>query len=255
MKARLSPPWYVISLRPRGGHQALRRGATRLGAGFVALSPWALDTIDSGATRLDLGDALRSDVIVFTSPVAVRAAAALQPLHDTGQTWLAVGSTTAAALRRADVNTVLAPERMDSEGLLSLPVLRDLRGRNVGLVTAPDGRSLLATELARRGARVCRANVYRRREIALTPDALSRWQAAQGDGLVVISSAAALQAVLSQLTASLRDQLLQSPAVAASERLRQSAIEHGFAEVTTAAGPRPAQLLSSAVNVMATRIR
>ncbi|HSX64932.1 MAG TPA: uroporphyrinogen-III synthase, partial [Pseudoxanthomonas sp.] len=35
--------WYVISLRPQGGHAALRQAAARRGAGLLALSPWRIE--------------------------------------------------------------------------------------------------------------------------------------------------------------------------------------------------------------------
>ncbi|HYM85511.1 MAG TPA: uroporphyrinogen-III synthase, partial [Pseudoxanthomonas sp.] len=36
------PGWYVISLRPQGGHEPLRRAAAAQGARLIALSPWRL---------------------------------------------------------------------------------------------------------------------------------------------------------------------------------------------------------------------
>src|SRR5690606_7695353 len=78
------------------------------------------------------------------------------------------------ALRRAGVSGVLAPTRMDSEGVLALPALASLRGRQVALVTAPGGRGLIAPTLAARGAQVLRADVYERVPAAPAPQALAR---------------------------------------------------------------------------------
>src|SRR5690606_25631923 len=129
---------YVISLRPVGGHAPMRRAAAARGARVLALSPWRIDVRDDAPTRAALTTALEADVVLFTSPAAVRAAAALQRLRaGTGQAWLAVGAGTAAALRRAGIDQVAAPARMDSEGLLSLPALAQVSGRSVGMVTAP----------------------------------------------------------------------------------------------------------------------
>ncbi|MGH8077686.1 MAG: uroporphyrinogen-III synthase, partial [Lysobacter sp.] len=82
MPARLpveAPKWYVISLRPRGEHAALRRAAARHGAGLIALSPWALRDRDDVTTRNALRAVLAAPRVVVTSPAAVRAAARLQP--------------------------------------------------------------------------------------------------------------------------------------------------------------------------------
>ena len=132
------PAWYVISLRPQGAHEALRRAAQRRGAGLLALSPWRIRASDDDATREALRAALAARRVLFTSPAAVAAAQRLLPLRARdGQTWLAVGAGTADALRRAGIAEVVAPRRMDSEGLLALPVLRDVAGQPIGFVTAP----------------------------------------------------------------------------------------------------------------------
>ena len=68
---------YVISLRPVGGHAALRRAAAAHGARVLALSPWRIETRDDTAARSALHAALRADAVVFTSPAAVRAATSL----------------------------------------------------------------------------------------------------------------------------------------------------------------------------------
>src|SRR5690606_11964830 len=103
---------YVISLRPVGQHAAIRRAAAAHGARVLALSPWKLQRRDDAATRADLRAALTAARVLATSPAAVRAAHALRPLHARrGQRWFAVGAGTAAALRRAGIDGVLAPAR------------------------------------------------------------------------------------------------------------------------------------------------
>ena len=120
---------YFISLRPVGGHEALRRAAAAHGARVIALSPWRLESRSDAGTRTALRDALSASKVVFTSPAAVRAACGLRTLRARrDQAWFAVGSGTAAALRRNGIAEVIAPMRMDSEGLLALPGLRDVRG-------------------------------------------------------------------------------------------------------------------------------
>ena len=250
------PAWYVISLRPQGGHDALRRAARRHGAGLLALSPWRIRRCDDDATRAALRDALACPTVVFTSPAAVSEAHALQPLREhTGQAWLAVGSGTAAALRRAGIERVSFPARMDSEGLLSLPELADLDGKALGFVTAPDGRNLLVPTLESRGARVHRAEVYRRESIPLSARSREAFAALQAPACLLLSSGGALQRVLAQLPDPLAARLRSLPVVAASERLLDAAHEAGFAQVVLADGPRPAQLMKAACTISRTGIR
>jgi uroporphyrinogen-III synthase len=242
-----APEWYVISLRPRGEHAALRRATARRGGGLVALSPWDLRDREDDATRSTLRDALAAPRVVVTSPAAVCAAAHLQPLRTLpGQAWFAVGSGSAAALRRAGVATVSAPTRMDSEGLLALPGLQNIDGSTVGLVTAPGGRGALLPALQSRGARVIRADVYERVPLAPTPRAVAALRALVAPMVLALSSDEALQLVLAGLPEDVAAKLRAATVVAASQRLADLARGHGFAgQILIAGGPRPRDLIAA----------
>lgn len=250
------PAWYVISLRPQGGHDALRHAARRHGAALLALSPWRVRVHDDPATRADLRAALAAPRVLFTSPAAVAAARRLSPLAQRpGQAWLAVGSGTAAALKRAGIARVVAPARMDSEGLLALPELQRLQGEAVGFVTAPDGRNLLAPALQARGAILRRAEVYRREPVALSPRALRRLEGLDAPASLLLSSGGALEQVMARLSPAQAAALRRATVVAASARLADAARGAGFPQVVQAEGPRPAQLLKAARSAMGARIR
>lgn len=246
-----SPEWYVISLRPRGMHAAVRRAATRAGAGVVALSPWVLRAREDAATRSALDAALRASRVLFTSPAAVRSAAALQPLSGLGaRQWLAVGAGTAAALQAAGVQHVFAPERMDSEGLLALPALRDLAGTDLGLVTAPDGRGVLAPALRARGARILRADVYEREPVPPDPRAVATLLELEIPAVLLLTSGGALARIVQVLQPDALAKLRRCAVAAASDRLRALAAGAGFdAPTCIAAGPRPAQLVAAAAAI------
>ncbi|ALN83622.1 uroporphyrinogen-III synthase HemD family protein [Lysobacter capsici] len=253
---RQPPRWYVISLRPSDEHEALRAIAKRYGGALIELSPWSVHTHNNATTRRALADALDATHIVVTSP---NAAHALHDLHAADQRsdaplmrstlrrmdqhWYAVGASTAARLRAIGIDEVASPERMTSEGLLDLPSLQRLHGSSVGLITAPGGRGVLAPAFEARGARVLRADIYRRE-----PSILSRFAIAQLIGLdapavLALSSGEALQQVLAQLPDDAAARLRGVHVSAASERLAELARSLGFAEVAVAAGPRPEDLL------------
>ncbi|MDR6841671.1 uroporphyrinogen-III synthase [Pseudoxanthomonas sacheonensis] len=246
------PGWYVISLRPQGGHASLRHAASAQGARLIALSPWRVVLRGDDQARQALARALPARRLLFTSPNAVRAAAALLPLvRRPGQTWIAVGSGTAAALRKAGVDGIDFPSRMDSEGLLALPALKDLQGIRIGLVTAPEGREVLSSALRERGAEVLRADVYAREPIALSTQALRKLRTLDAPAALALSSGGALKQLLDKAPADLLQQLRNQPVVAASARLQQLARDAGFAEVELAEGPLPRQLIAA----MARRFR
>ena len=239
--------WTVLSLRPRGQHGGLRAAANRQGARVLALSPFVIEPQVGEARLHTLRQALAADILIWTSPNAVRAAAALQPLEARrGQVWLAVGSGTRRALQRVGI-AAQAPSRMDSEGLLAMPELQSVRGCSIGLVTAPGGRGLLAPALAERGAVLVRADVYARRMIAInarTLAALDAALAAPQRVLLALSSGEALQGVLA--AAGHTPALTDIAVVAASERLADVARQAGFRRITIATSAAPAALLQAA---------
>lgn len=243
--------WTVLSLRPRGQHAGLRAAAARTGARVLALSPLAIEMRRDGVTRKALGEVLAAGIVLFTSPNAVRAAAALRRLRTRrGQTVLAVGDGTRRALQRLGI-VAMSPTRMDSEGLLAMPALHDVAGRSVGLVTAPGGRNRIGPALQARGAELLRADVYQRTQQTITA---ARWRAladalaTSQPMLLALSSGEALDAMLRQQPAGLAKPLRRIAVVAASERLAQAAREAGFRRVAVAGDARPASLLRAAAD-------
>jgi uroporphyrinogen-III synthase len=238
--------WCLVSLRPQGGHAPLRRVAARHGIGVLALSPWRLQPRTDAATRQVLDAALEADVVLFTSPAAVHAAAALRPLGPAcaQRTCAGVGAGTAAALRRHGVAHPLAPQRMDSEGLLALPAFA--APAHVGLVTAPGGRGMIAAELARRGAALVRADVYARVAVAPSSRALAGLRALDVPACIALSSEEALRTVLARVPEDVAAILRRCRVAAASARLAAVAGELGFGAAALAASARPADLVDAA---------
>jgi uroporphyrinogen-III synthase len=237
----------VVITRPAGAGSAMARQVRRLGGVPFLLPGLSLRAVDDpGQAAIALGTALADDLLVFTSPAAVRFAARLVPLR-TQATVLAVGQGTALALRLHGVGTPLAPvQRQDSEGLLDHPALTDLHGRRVALIGAAGGRGVLRAELATRGAQLREVHVYRR--------APPRWQRRQlqvvaalsPDARVLLSSAEALACLREGLPLAAYTALTGAIAVVSSERLAGAAREAGFQRVVVAASAMGADLLAAA---------
>ena len=139
---------------------------------------------------------------------------------------------------------------MDSEGLLGLPALTEVTGMDIGLVTAPEGRSFLTESLQARGARVLRADVYDRVPVPPAPQAIARLRALPpGTPLVLaLSSGLALEILVDSLPADITDRLRGALVTAASARLAELARSHGFSTVVQGADARPASLLAAAAS-------
>ncbi|MGF6418904.1 uroporphyrinogen-III synthase [Stenotrophomonas sp. AN71] len=240
--------WTLISLRPQGQHAALRRAVAGLDGHLLALSPWRLQRVHGTAVVRQLQRALNCDRVVFTSPAAVTAAASLLPLADAQRSpWLTVGEGTARALQAQGITEVHAPQRMDSEGLLALPVLADVQGLRIGLVTAPGGRGLIATQLQAAGATIERANVYQRRRLRLPQRALARLAHSAQPWVLAVSSGEALQHFWQQLPVAWQQRLrAHAHVVVASDRLGEQAQALGLQRITRSAGPTSAQLVAAA---------
>lgn len=236
--------WYVISMRPLGQHGGVRRCAAKFGARTFALSTLRLQSI---AAIASLRQALRSPRVVVTSPAAVRMANAQVAFHQRpGQQWFALGSGSAAALRRCGISRVQLPERgSDSESLLALEMLNNVRGEKIGLITAPDGRGLLANELQARGASLVVAEVYRREPMPLSLARLHAIDALPKSTAVLITSSEAFILLWQALDAAARRRLLRRPCVVASDRLAAQALAWGFSPVIRSGDASPASLLSS----------
>jgi uroporphyrinogen-III synthase len=105
------------------------------------------------------------DLAVFVSPTSVRKAFGLLDKRPWPRSLRAagVGSATAAELKAAGVQSILAPEdRADSEALLDLPGLADVAGLRIVIFRGEGGREALAEGLRARGAMVEYAACYRR---------------------------------------------------------------------------------------------
>lgn len=249
-----SPPKFPLAgtriaiTRPAGTAAALARRIRALGGTPLSLpgsSLHASDAPDVACTALR--EALAADVAIFTSPAAVRFGARLCDLRTRARV-LAPGRGTADALHRAGVHDVTHPDREDSEGLLALPELRDVRGKRVALIGAAGGRGLLERELTARSAAVVQAHVYRR-----TPPRLDRRHV---DALlhdphaplfVLLTSAQALGNILEHLPPVARRALLAGTAVASSERLADAARKAGFARTLRSNSAHAADLLAAVI--------
>lgn len=224
----------IVITRPAGTGTPLARRVRALGGAPVLLPGSSLRGVLDATTRAALRAALAGDVAIFTSPAAVRFARRLGALAGAARI-LAPGAGTLAALRRAGCIDAIAPTREDSEGILGLSILRDVRDQHIALVGAAGGRGLLEHELAARGATVTHAYVYQRAPARLDQRHVTALRRAAHRPLyVLLSSGEALANILAALPIGASHALLAGTAVVSSERLANAARAAGFAQVLNA---------------------
>ena len=236
----------LVITRQVGTAGALARRIRPLGGPPVLLPGLALrGPQDVAAARAALGEGLADELVIFTSPAAVIHAAALAPLHSRAVV-LAVGRGTAHALRRQGVPDTLVPYQQDSEGLLDLPLLQDLRDRRVTLVGAPGGRGVLHAQLHARGARLREVQVYRRVPPRLDRRHVPALLDLPGSARVLLSSHEGLQNLCSLLPLPALARLRAVIAVVSSQRLEAAARDAGFTRIERASSALAADMLAAA---------
>ena len=157
----------IVITRPLPAARVLAAGLAREGATPYVLPALAIEPIaPDDASREALEGLGRAALAIFVSANAV---AQGLPLARKRGSWpdsvrvAAVGDTTAAALREGGIAQVLSPDTpQDSEGLLALPALRDVAGREVVIFRGVGGREHLRATLEARGATVRYVECYRR---------------------------------------------------------------------------------------------
>jgi uroporphyrinogen-III synthase len=238
----------VAITRPVGAGSALARRVRALGGTPLLIPGSTLRAAgDVRVARETLKAALAADVVIFTSPAAVGYARQLAPLRSHACV-LAPGAGTLRALRRAGHVDAMAPAREDSEGLLALPPLQNVRGKRIGIIGAPGGRGLLARALSRRGARVTRAHVYRRLPARLDRRHVKALRHDAHKALyVLLSSTEALTHILAGLPDDASHALLAGRAVVSSERLAALARKAGFSHVLHARSVHAADMLGAVI--------
>ena len=131
------------------------------------------------------------DFSIFVRANAVDQAFVLAPGLARGlRAVFAVGTATARALRGHGIADVIVPEdAADSEALLRLPQLQDVREQRGLIVRGEGGRELLADTLEQRGALVRRAECYRRARPNGNPsELLAQWKDGRIDAVIAMST-------------------------------------------------------------------
>lgn len=237
----------VVITRPAGTGTALAKKVKASGGVPLLLPGLSLRAAtDAPHARTQWREAQHDDVLIFTSPAAVRYAWALAPFADTHGAVIAVGHGTARALRRLGIDAEIPASRQDSEGVLALPSLQQLRGRRIALITAPGGRGLMPQQLAERGAVLRHVHVYQRTASRLTRRHIEAVQHLTAGACVLLSSAEAIQNLQAQLPALAWQRLCEATAIVSSERIAQAARQAGCLRLYPAASAAQADLLAAA---------
>ena len=232
----------VLVTRPVAQAEALcrlieRAGGTPLRFPTIEIAPPS----DVAALERIIDRLEQFQLAIFVSPNAVtHALAAIRSRRGALPSPLAiacVGPGSARALAELGIADALAPGRSDSEGLLELPRLQQVRDQRIVIFRGEGGRELLAETLRQRGAQVEYAECYRRRRPVADAAALARDVMQDRIDVVTLTSADALRNLYGMLGRVAAARLARVPLVVVSERLHDLAHELGHdGPVKVAAG-------------------
>ena len=185
---------HVVVTRPAGQAAHFATALTEAGAIPVLYPVLEIRELEDVSALLDVAIRLDSfDLAVFVSPNAIeKALAQILPRRP----WpaalrvAALGKSSERELAWHGIHDVISPPlRFDSEALLELPELVDVRGRRVIIFRGDGGRELLGDTLKARGASVEYVTCYRRAVPQLDPaPLLSLWEKGQLDAVTLTSS-------------------------------------------------------------------
>lgn len=180
--------------RPAGQAAHFATALTEAGAIPVLYPVLEIRDIEDTAPVLDAAIRLDSfDLAVFVSPNAIEKALALilpRRSWPAGLRVAALGKSSERELARNGICDVISPPlRFDSEALLKLPELIDVRGKRVIIFRGDGGREVLGDTLKSRGASIEYVSCYRRTRPQLDPAPLLKlWEVGQLDAVTLTSS-------------------------------------------------------------------
>ncbi|MGY0218437.1 uroporphyrinogen-III synthase [Endozoicomonadaceae bacterium StTr2] len=157
----------ALILRPEQRGQKLVAEIIRQGG-----KAWQLSMLET--RRVALTDSDRTRVLSldqYHKIICISATAAAAMLDEVdqwwpqlpvGTEWYAIGPATAQKLQQENIQPILADGQSDSEALLALESMQQVDDQRILLVCGRGGRTLLQEELAARGARVERLELYER---------------------------------------------------------------------------------------------
>lgn len=227
----------IAVTRPRDQAESLAHAIAAAGGQAVLFPLLEIAPPGDAGPLHDVAARLGSiQLAIFISPTAVQYGLPVLlgagPLPG-GLRVAAVGQGSAAALRKAGVTRVLAPtNQFDSEHLLALPELQDVRDWHIAIFRGENGRELLGDTLKDRGAQVEYVPCYRR--VRPTQDA-GALLAALPDALTVTSSEA-LGYLWEMADEAVRVRLAAVPLFAPHERIAAAARALGWRTAITTAG-------------------
>lgn len=229
----------VVVTRPMEQAETLAQGIREAGGEALIFPAVEIVPVMDAALAACIDLLHTFDAAIFISPNAARLGlAAIQAQREWPVTLkiFAIGPGTTRQLAQQGLTEIIQPDGQDTEALLLLSQLKDVRNQRIVIFRGVGGRELLADTLKARGAEVTYAECYRR--VRPERDAQSLVQAWRAGTIhaVTIHSAETLHNFAYMLGESGLPHLRSTPLFAPHEKIAQAARVLGIQQVIATAG-------------------
>lgn len=175
----------------------------------------------------------RADKIIFITANAVTCFFKHIEKLPENKTAYAMGPGTEHVLKKHTKNPILIPSPpYNTESFLSLDDFKNINDELILILSGEGGRGLLEKALRERGAKIIKADIYRRTcpDVNLTDD-IPNWQSDLG--LIIATSIESLKNLIKLTGKSHNAWLINMPLLVISERVENAAKEMGFKRIIT----------------------
>jgi len=163
---------------------------------------------------------------------------------------IAVGNASYKALTAYGMSNVLVPEQgFNSEEILAMPEMQDMRGQSCLIIRGEGGREILAASLRARGAKVDYLEVYKRVVPVSDNRLVSEYLQHKAIAAILIYSGDALKNLLQMLAKhDINNNLLNTPLVVISQRVECLAKKIGFKNIIIADEASDSAMMNALLN-------
>jgi uroporphyrinogen-III synthase len=168
-----------------------------------------------------------------------------------GLGWYTVGAASALQLATHGVNVQQPLTQMNSEGLLALATLQDVKDQRILIIKGEGGRDHLREILQQRGARVDELACYRRRCPNLASGELYGLITEEECKLLLISSGEGLHNMVSLLSEDELQQVQQLTVIVPGARVAANAEASGFSHIVVSASAADNDMVAALTEYLA----